>query len=68
MIIFQKRLFELRKSEELTQCEMAKRLNITQPSYIRYENGTSEPSLETLAKIADIFDVSVDYLLGRNDI
>lgn len=47
---------------------MAAKLNITQPSYIRYENGTSEPSLETLTKIADIFDVSVDYLLGRKDI
>lgn len=46
---------------------MAEKLGITQPSYIRYENGTSEPKLETLVKIADIFDVSVDYLLGRTD-
>lgn len=37
------------------------------PSYIRYENGTSEPKLETLVKIADIFDVSVNYLLGRTN-
>ena len=47
---------------------MAEKLDITQPSYIRYENGTSQPTLETLVKIADIFDVSVDYLLGRADI
>jgi len=47
---------------------MATMLGIKQPSYIRYENGTSEPKLETLVKIADIFDVSVDYLLGRKDI
>lgn len=68
MIIFQTRLLELRKSEHLTQKEMANKLGITQPSYIRYENGTSEPTLETLARIADIFDVSVDYLLGRKDL
>lgn len=42
-------------------------LKIAQPSYIRYENGTAEPTQETLVKIADIFDVSIDYLLGRKD-
>lgn len=43
-------------------------LGVSQPSYIRYENGTSEPSQENLVKIANIFDVSVDYLLGRKEI
>lgn len=47
---------------------MAEMLGIAQPSYIRYENGSSEPSQETLVKIADIFDISVDYLLGRKEI
>ena len=47
---------------------MAEKLNIVQPSYIRYENGTAEPSQETLIKIAEIFDVSVDYLLGRKEL
>ena len=47
---------------------MAKLLNITQPSYIRYENGTSEPSQENLIKIADLFDVSLDYLLGSTNL
>ena len=68
MEIFQKRLREERKILGLTQRELAKRLAITQPSYIRYENGSSEPSLECLVKLADLFDVSVDYLLGRTDI
>lgn len=67
MLIFQQRLLEQRKLGKLTQKQMAEKLGITQPSYIRYENGTSEPKLETLVKIADIFDVSVDYLLGRTD-
>ena len=47
---------------------MAAKLGIKQPSYLRYENGTSEPKQEVLVKIADIFDVSVDYLLGRAEI
>ncbi|MCD8040787.1 MAG: helix-turn-helix domain-containing protein [Clostridia bacterium] len=47
---------------------MAAMLGVSQPSYIRYENGTSEPSQENLVKIANIFDVSVDYLLGRKEI
>ncbi len=35
---------------------------------MRYEDGTSEPTQENLVKLADIFGVSVDYLLGRDDI
>jgi len=51
----------------LTQRQIAEKLGISQPSYIRYENGSSEPKQEVLVKIADIFDVAVDYLLGRKD-
>ena len=65
MKIFQKRLIEQRKLNKLTQRQIAEYLQIAQPSYIRYENGSSEPSLENLVKLADCFDVSVDYLLGR---
>ena len=65
MKIFQERLIEQRKLNAVTQRQMADFLNIAQPSYIRYENGSSEPSLACLVKIADYFDVSVDYLLGR---
>lgn len=43
-------------------------LGISQPSYIRYENGTAQPSLENLSALADIFDVSADYLIGRREI
>ncbi|MBE7061986.1 MAG: helix-turn-helix transcriptional regulator [Clostridiales bacterium] len=68
MIEFQKNLKELRKTYGFTQRQLAQKLGISQPSYIRYEIGTSEPSLETLCKIADVFDVSVDFLLGRADI
>ena len=68
MKVFEERLKEQRKLNGLTQREMAERLGVSQPSYIRYENGTAEPSQASLVKIADIFDVSVDYLLGRADI
>ena len=68
MKIFQQRLYELRKMNNYTQKNMAEILNIKQPSYIRYENGEAEPTFDNLVKIADIFDVSVDYLLGRKEI
>lgn len=67
MKIFQERLIEQRKLNKLTQRQLADILNISQPSYIRYENGTAEPSLTNLVKLADYFDVSVDYLLGRKE-
>ena len=67
MKIFQQRLVEQRKLNKITQRQLAEYLQIAQPSYIRYENGSAEPSLETLVKIADYFDVSVDYLLGRTE-
>ena len=65
MKIFQERLLEQRKINNMTQTEVAAYLKISQPSYIRYENGSAEPSYDNLVKIADLFDVSVDYLLGR---
>ena len=67
MEVFRKNLIELRKLNNMTQRQIAEKLGIAQPSYIRYENGKAEPSLENLVKIADIFDVSIDYLCGRKD-
>jgi transcriptional regulator with XRE-family HTH domain len=46
---------------------MADILKIKQPSYARYEDGTTQPSLEKLVIIADTLGVSVDYLLGREE-
>lgn len=68
MKVFAERLTELRKQYKYTQRQMAGILGISQPSYIRYENDTSEPTQENLVKLADAFDVSVDYLLGRSDV
>jgi len=67
MVIFSKRLRELRVSSGMTQQQIAERLRIKQQSYARYEYGTGEPNLQTVAEIARIFDVSCDYLLGLTD-
>ena len=60
-----KNLAELRVSSNLTQKELAKILNVTDKAYWSYESGRTEPSINTLIKIADYFDVSLDYLCGR---
>ncbi len=57
----------LRQDKGLTQREMAKELNLAKATYARYEIGESEPSIEVLIKIADFFDVSLDYLCGRQN-
>lgn len=58
-------LKELREKRNYTQDELGKLLNLSKNAISHYENDTNRPSFETLEKLADIFDVSVDYLLGR---
>ena len=65
--VFAINLKELRVINHMTQRQVAEVLGISQPSYIRYENGTAEPTLENLVRIADLFDVSIDYLCGRKE-
>ena len=64
---FTERLVKLRKDRGLTQTKMANYLGIAQASYIRYEKGTSEPTIENLVKICDLLDVPADFLLGREN-
>ena len=65
MSIFSERIKEERKKRKLTQEDMAGKLNITRPAYTMYETGKAQPYLETAVKIAEIFQVSLDYLTGR---
>lgn len=58
-------LIKLRKENNLTQKELAEKLYLTQNGYSSYENGRTEPNIETLCKIADFYNVSLDYLVGR---
>lgn len=61
------RLRVLRESVKLSQVKMAELLGVKQSSINRYEQGLSAPSLETLVKYADYFDVSMDYIFARTD-
>lgn len=63
-----KRIRELREDKDLTQDKMARRLNITQRTYSRYEDADSMMPLDILVKLADFHDVSTDYLLERTNI
>ena len=65
--ILAKRLKECRKEAKLTQWEVAVYCDITEKTYQNYELMTREPKLEILIKIADKFNVSLDYLTGRTD-
>lgn len=56
---------ELRKENKKNQTEIAKYLNIAQTTYSGYELETSEPTIDTLCKLADYYNVSLDYLVGR---
>lgn len=68
MLEFPKRFKELRLERGLTQQILSKKLNIRQQSYNRYKHGTGEPSINTIIKLSQIFDVTIDYLLGSTDI
>ncbi len=63
--MFGDRLKELREEKELTQEELGKFLNVSRQTISGYESGSIEPSIANLVKIADIFNVSLDYLLCR---
>ncbi len=62
------RLEYLRKEIGLSQAEFAKRVNMTQQRISAYEKGKREPDIETIKQFANFFNVSIDYLLGKNDI
>lgn len=58
-------LKELRTKSGMYQKDVAKLIGIERTSYVRYETGTTEPDIKTLIRLADIFGVTVDYLIGR---
>lgn len=60
-----KNLKKLRKKNHLSQTETAKMLGISQTQYSAYERDQYEPSNEKLVKMAELFNTSTDYLLGR---
>jgi transcriptional regulator with XRE-family HTH domain len=62
------RLKSLREDKDLLQKDIAKAIGISDRTIGMYEQERREPDIETLKKLADYFDVSLDYLLGRTDV
>ena len=61
------RLAELRKAKNLTQKQLAQALNLSETGIQNYENSRRKPAYDVLIALADFFDVSIDYLVGRTD-
>lgn len=64
---FSERLKELRKDKDLSQAELAKKLNVSKSTISMLEVGSRKPSWELMEQIADFFNVDLDYLLGKEE-
>ena len=62
-----RRIRELREDHDLTQRQLAALLGMPQPQYCRYERGFRDIPTDILIALADIFDTSADYILGRTN-
>ena len=62
------RIKKLREEFQMTQQELAEKLNGAKSTIAMYENETRKPSMEVLIKLSEIFNCSIDYLLGKSDI
>ena len=58
---------EIRLAKKISQVELAKILDVTKQSVSNWENENIQPSIEMLSKIADVFNVSTDFLLSRDN-
>jgi len=65
---FTDRLKELRKAKNVTQANVAEAINCVEQYYQKIEYGKIKPKYDKIEQLADFFDVSIDYLLGRSDI
>lgn len=63
-----KRIAELRKEKHLNQMGLGLKLNVSQKMISAYENGTHQPSIDTLIQMSNIFGVSVDYIIENTNI
>lgn len=61
-------IYKQRKTLHLRQEDVANHLHVSKSTFCNYENNVHEPTLDTLVCLADLFDVSTDYLLGRTDL
>jgi transcriptional regulator with XRE-family HTH domain len=68
MELFSERLKALRLEKNITQRVVATYLNITDTAYGFYEQGKNYPNMDVLIELADYFEVSLDYLVGRSKV
>lgn len=61
------RIRDLREDKDLTQMQLSEMLHMSQKGYSKYETGEADIPTQVLIKLADFYDTSVDYLLGRTD-
>lgn len=66
MSVFGDNIKRLRKNKGLKQQELAEILGIKRNTYSDWENGKTEPSFDNLVKLADFFNVPLDWLFGRD--
>ncbi len=66
-LLFATNLKALREAQNLRQSDLAEKLNTTQRKISYWESGKFEPDLENLWKIADLFEISIDELIGRKE-
>lgn len=61
------RIRDLREDNDITQVQCAKNLYVSKNTYIRYETGERIPPIDFMERVADYYNVSLDYLTGRTD-
>lgn len=64
---FSARLAELRTAHKVSSQILAENIGISRPAISQFEHGANFPHVNTLVALADYFDVSLDYLVGRSD-
>lgn len=65
---FRNRIYELRKDAQMSQQQLADKIGVNKQTISQYERGVREPQFDTLGKLCDFFNVSIDYLLGRDSV
>ena len=68
MATYSNRIRELREAKLLSQDQLAEKLNVTKQAISQYERGVRKPSMPMLEALCDFFNVSSDYLLGKDDV
>lgn len=64
---FSERIIQLKTERKLLQKDIASSIGLSLRAYQYYEKGQKEPTLSVLLRLADYFDISLDYLVGRSD-